>query len=144
MNDKELYKGFSPEKQAEHEQYMVDRFGPAMRVQMEKGKKRFAAMSDEARRAVFEEGGAAEAELVERFRSGLTPDDVALEPSLERQRNWLERVWDRPCEPLSYAGLADLYASHDGFRERYERHGVGFTDWLVQAMKTSAGRMPAA
>ena len=29
MDDNELYKGFSPEEQAKHEQYVVDRFGPA-------------------------------------------------------------------------------------------------------------------
>jgi DNA-binding transcriptional MerR regulator len=144
MQDNERFQGFSPEKQAEHEQYLEDRFGPAMRAQIDKSKQRFAAMKNQDRRAALEEGGAAETELVERFRSGVDPDDLALEPSLERHRKWLERMWDRSCEPLAYAGLADLYSTHEGYRERYERHGAGFTDWLVRAMKASAGRMPAA
>jgi DNA-binding transcriptional MerR regulator len=143
MDDNEWFKGFSPEKQAEHEQYLVDRFGPAMRTQIDRSKERFAEMSDEHQHAALEEGGAVESELVERFHSGLAPENERLEPSLERHRNWLERMVGQPYSPLAYAGLADLYSSHDGYRERYERHGAGFTDWLVQAMKASAGRMPA-
>jgi DNA-binding transcriptional MerR regulator len=143
MDDNERFKGFSPEQQAEHEQYLEDRFGPAMRAHIDKSKARFAAMKDQDRRTALEEGGAAETELVERFRAGLEPDDIAVEPSLERHRKWLERMWDRPCEPLAYAGLADLYSSHPGYRERYERYGAGFTEWLARAMKAHAGRMAA-
>lgn len=143
MDDNELYKGFSREKWAKHEQYLVDRFGPAMQAHFDNLKERLAAMSDEDRRAGFEEGRAAEMELVERFRSGVAPEDIAVEPSLARHRKSLERMLGRPYEPLSYAGLADSYSSSEYDRERFERHGAGFTDWLVQAMKTSAGRMAA-
>jgi hypothetical protein len=47
-------------------------------------------------------------------------------------------MWGQPGTALAYAGLANLYATHPGFRERYEAHGEGFTDWLVSAMKNYA------
>jgi hypothetical protein len=37
--------------------------------------------------------------------------------------------------------MADLYSSHPDFRDRYEAHGAGFTDWLTTAMKGYAARL---
>ncbi|MEO6041769.1 MAG: MerR family transcriptional regulator [Croceibacterium sp.] len=45
MDDKELYKGFSPEKQAEYEDWLVDRYGGEMRERIESGKARVAALA---------------------------------------------------------------------------------------------------
>jgi len=49
-------------------------------------------------------------------------------------------MWDRPCPPEAYAGLADLYLSHPDFRARYESLGTGFCDYLTTAMKAYAKR----
>lgn len=144
MPDNELYQGFSPEKQAEHEEWLVDKYGAAMRVEIDKSKARFASLSADEKRAAFEEGGQTETALAGNFLAGYAPDDQAVAPALDRHWNWIERMWDRPATPMSYAGLADLYASHPGFRERYEKHGTGFTDWLAEAMKAHAGRKAAA
>ncbi len=40
MKDKDLYKGFAPEKQADAEDWPVDRFGGNMRERIEETKQR--------------------------------------------------------------------------------------------------------
>ncbi len=49
-------------------------------------------------------------------------------------------MWDKPCSPASYSGLADLYLSHPDFRARYEAIAPGFTEYLTAAMKAYATR----
>ena len=143
MNDKELYKGFSPEKQAEHEEWLVDKLGEAARHEIVRTRKRFGALGEDEQRAALAEGGEAEDDLAGHFEAGRAPGDVAIDPALARHRTWIERMWGKESTPLSYATLGDLYASHSGFRERYESRGAGFTDWLAAAMKDYAGRQVA-
>lgn len=138
MTDKELYKGFSPEKQAEHEEWLVERYGGAMKATLDASRARFAAMSEEERQDAFAEGGQAEIALVECFRSGVAPDAEEVVPLVARHRAWVSRMWGKPGTALAYAGLANLYTVHPGFRERYEGYGEGFTDWLASAMKLYA------
>ena len=40
MNGQDLFAGFSPEQQAKHEQYLIDRFGPKMKGEIARSKAR--------------------------------------------------------------------------------------------------------
>jgi MerR family transcriptional regulator, thiopeptide resistance regulator len=51
MNDKTLYHGFSPEKQAEHEAWLVDRFGSQVRTRIDEAKARMQQWSEADREA---------------------------------------------------------------------------------------------
>lgn len=144
MTDKELYQGFSQEKQAEHEQYLVDRFGGAMRAAIDESRARFGRLSEEEQKEALAEGGRAELALVECFRGGAEPGAKEVAPLLDRHRAWIARMWGRESTPLSYAGLADLYVTHPGFHERFEGHAAGFTQWLSSAMKLYAADLAAA
>jgi MerR family transcriptional regulator, thiopeptide resistance regulator len=141
MKDSEIYAGFSPEKQAEHEQWLVGKYGGAMQAEIDRGKARLADMSEEQRKAALAEGAAAEDALVEDFKRGLAPDNSQVEPSIARHHAWITSMWGRACAPVAYAGLTDLYLSHPGFIVRYEARAAGFTDWLAAAMKAYAGRL---
>ena len=143
MTDKELYKGFSPEKQAEHEQYLVDRFGGAMRAAIDESRAKFGKLTQEEQAQALAEGGNAETALVECYKSGAEPGAAELAPLLDRHRAWIARMWGRESTPLSYAGLADLYVSHPGFVERFEGRAAGFTEWLSTAMKLYAADLTA-
>jgi DNA-binding transcriptional MerR regulator len=153
MDDNQRFKGFSPEKQAEHEQWLVDKYGDAMQTAIDESKASFAKLSKEEQRfgalnpdeqqAALAEGGEAENELVGHFEAGRAPGDPTVDQALARHRAWIDRMWGRPTTPMSYAALGNLYAEHPGFRERYEARGEGFTDWLAAAMKDYAGRQNA-
>jgi DNA-binding transcriptional MerR regulator len=141
MDDNELYKGFSPEKQAEYEDWLVERYGGAMRAAIDEGKARFAALSEEERLEALAEGNQAEIALAECFKSGAEPNAPEVAPLICRHHAWVTRMWGRERTPLSYAGLANLYVSHPNFVERFEKHGAGFTEWLSNAMKLYAAAL---
>lgn len=138
MDDNELYKGFSPEKQAEHEAWLIERYGGAMKASLDASRARFEAMSEEERQDAFAEGRLAEMALADRFRCGSAPDAEEVTPLVARHRAWVSRMWGKPGTALAYAGLANLYTTHPGYRERYEAYGEGFTVWLASAMKLYA------
>jgi len=142
MEDKELYKGFSPEKQAEYEDWLVDRFGGDMRQRIEDSKAKVAALGKEGMAARLAEGEAAGVPLAMAFQSGVAPEDPANDPLLARHHAWIAQMWDRACPPKAYAGLADLYLAHPDFRTTFEeKAGAGFLDWMTTAMKAYAARL---
>jgi hypothetical protein len=142
MNDKDLYHGFAPEKQAEYEDELVERFGGETRQRIEESKAAFAKLGKAGIQAALEEGGKAEMALVELFKAGTAQENETVGPALDRHRAWIGRMWgNKKCKPAAYAGLADFYSSHPDFRTRYEAHGEGFTDWLAGAMKAYAARL---
>lgn len=141
MNDKDLYHGFAPEKQAEYEEWLVENYGDGMRADIEASTARVGEIGPDGMQAALAEGEAAETALAEQFLGGTDADSPALDPALARHREWVSRMWDRDCAPGAYAGLADLYLAHPDFRARYEARAEGFTDWLTTAMKAYAARV---
>jgi DNA-binding transcriptional MerR regulator len=141
MDDKDIYKGFAPEKQAQFEEELVEHLGEGARARIEHSKAKLGKLGKEGMAALLEEGGKAEMALAERFRAGDPAESAELAPAIGRHRAWVGQMWDRECPPQAYFGLADLYVEHPGFRARYEAHGEGFTDWLARAMKAHAARL---
>jgi DNA-binding transcriptional MerR regulator len=141
MDDKDLYQGFAPEKQAEYEDWMIERFGGDMRGRIEASKAKVAALGADGFKARIAEGGEVSAPLAEAFKSGVAPEDPSNDPLLARHHAWIAKMWDRACPPEAYAGLADLYLAHPDFRTEFDKSGEGFVDWLTAAMKAYAARI---
>jgi hypothetical protein len=144
MKDKELYKGFSPEKQAEYEEWLVNRYGDGMRERIEASKAKLEALGPHGMAARMAEGEAAGVALAKAFQQGVAAEDPANDPLLARHHAWIAAMWDRACPPQAYAGLADMYLEHPDFRANFDRAGAGFTDWLTVAMKAYAARLANA
>lgn len=141
MKDADLYKGaVSPEKQAEYERWLVDRYGGDMKERIAVSRKAYAAMTETEKQAVNDELRAVEQGLAEAMRLGIKADSSDLDPLLTRQRDWVALMWGKPCPPEAFAGLADLHLSHPDFVSRYESIATGFSDWHAAAMKAWAGR----
>ena len=135
MKDADLYSGVvDPEKQAEYEAWLEEKYGPDMKARIADSKARMAAQPEGAMADVMAELKPIEEGLAERMQAGLAPGDPALDPFIERHRAWVGRMWGRPCSPQAYAGLADMYR-HPDFRARYETIAPGFADFLIAAMK---------
>ncbi len=141
MKDADLYKGFSPEKQAEYEAWLIDRFGGDMAARLDHSRQSFACMTPPERDALGAEYGKVEQALAEGLRRGVPPQSTPLDPLLARHRAWVAAMWSAPCSLERYAGLADLYLSHPDFVARYEQIEPGFADYLAAAMKAWAVRM---
>jgi DNA-binding transcriptional MerR regulator len=142
MNDADLYKGFSPEKQAGYEAWLIEHYGEPMRVGIHQSKEAFARLSSAERKAFMEAAGKelseVEQALAGAMRNGIDPASEGVERLLTRHRAWVASMWHRPCSPKSYSGLADLYLAHPDFVARYESIEKGFADYLTRAMKLHA------
>ena len=142
MKNADLYKGFSPEKQAGYEAWLIERYGEPMRGGIERARKAFARMSPPEQTAFLEAQGKelyeVEQALAGALREGVDPASGAIERLIRRHRAWVAAMWGQPCSPKSYSGLADLYREHPDFVARYESIEKGFTDYLTRAMKLYA------
>jgi len=141
MRNAELYKGISAAKQAEYETWLVDRYGGDMPQRIATSRRKYSELSETEREALNQELQDLEQGLAEGLRRDVPATSTSLDPLLERHRAWTSAMWDRPCPPEAYAGLADLYLSHPDFAARYEAIEPGFAEYLAAAMKAYAARL---
>jgi len=78
---------------------------------------------------------------VDAMKNGVPADSRALDPLMERYRDWVSFMWNKPCPPEAFSGLADLHLGHPDFVSRYEAIGEGFSDYHGVTMKAYAKRL---
>jgi DNA-binding transcriptional MerR regulator len=140
MNDKDLYQGFAPEKQAEYEDWLVKRGGDQMRHDIDRSKAAMKGWS-KADWAEFQtelEGN--EAAVAKAMADGLPPDSAAVGEIMRRRWAWVAKAWNREPEPAAFKGLGQLYLDHPDFGARYEGRAKGLTEYLAAAMAAYADR----
>lgn len=140
MNDKATFRGFSPEKQAQHEAWLTDRFGDGVKAQIEGSKTRMHALSQDQFDELLAEMEVFEAEMVKAMGSGLPADSAAVAALTARHHAWIGRSWNRVPTAEAYRNLALIYQDNPDFRARYEGRAEGFTAYLVEAMRAYAER----
>jgi hypothetical protein len=113
------------EKQAEYEAWLVERHGPKMQESIQKSRRRLDQLPKVEREAQMAELKDIEEALAEACRRGIDPESGALDTLLRRHRAWVAMMWDRPCPPEAYAGLADMYLAHPDFRAKDLRRSAG-------------------
>lgn len=140
MSNADLYKGFSAERQAEYEAWLIERYGDPMKQHIVASRNVQASMSVAEHAAATEELKDIEIALAEGMKRGIDPESEQVDKMIRRHRAWVAAAWGKPCGPEAYAGLADLYLSHPDFVQRYETIAPGFAVWLTDAMKAHAVR----
>lgn len=140
MEPAALYRGFSAEKQAAYEDWLIERHGEPMRRDIEGSRRNLAAGSPGDLQARLRELSALESALAALCREQVSPADARLDPLLRRHCDWVASMWGKPCPPAAYAGLAELYETHPDFRSRYEALAPGFADFLPRAMRSWAAQ----
>lgn len=140
MRDIDLYKGFAPEKQAEYEAWIIERYGESARTRVEAGKRRMSDMSAGEMDAHMAELALVERDLSKGLAAGVAADNPLLDPLLERHHAWVGQAWSGPPSAEEYAGLGALYISHPDFVTRFEAIAPGFGPWLAKAMAAYARR----
>lgn len=140
MNDKTTFRGFPPEKQAEHEAWLTDRFGPAVQAEIEDSKARLQALSQGQFDGLVAEADAFEAKMAQALADGLPADSGAVGALVAGHHDWIGRSWNRVPTADAYRNLALIYQDNPDFRARYEGRAAGLTDYLVAAMRAYAGR----
>jgi len=143
MRNADLYKGISPEKQAEYEAWLIERYGGDLPERIAVSRKKYEALTDAEKKALMDELAEVEQAWADAMKNGISADSKALDPLLKRHRAWVAAMWDKPCPPGAYHGLADLHLSHPDFVSRYEAIAEGFSDYHAEAMKAYAVRVAA-
>lgn len=137
MDDKQLYMGFAPEKQAEHEAWLTDRYEGAgalidgSRVKMSRwGKGDYASLQAEI--------ASIETAMVDALRSGLPADSAAILALMERHHAMVARTWPQPPTREAFISLGRMYAEHPDFTARYEALAPGLTEYMGAAIAAYA------
>lgn len=144
MADTDLYQGFEPQKQAQYEAWIIDKYGAAGEAKIEAGRNRMAKMTPDEQRAQMDELSQIEGDLAAGVAAGIAPDDALLDRLLDRHHTWVAVAWDYAPTREAYTRLGELYTSHPEFVARYEAIEPGFADWLARAMAAYAERqLPA-
>jgi DNA-binding transcriptional MerR regulator len=138
MDDKDLYQGFSPEKQAEFEAWLVARYGERIRPSIAQSKMAMKDWSKADQKAFGAEFEVIERDLGQALANGVPADSEAVRCVLRRHHDWVARGWAETPNAAAYRGLADLYEASPDFRARYEAVQPGLTEYLTEGMRRFA------
>ena len=140
MNEKAIYQGFEPGKQAEYEDWLVKRHGKGTRKAIDESKQRMA----ERPRAELERSQAEyqsiEDGLADALLKGSPADSAPVQALVRRHHAWVGEMWSRTPSRDAYIGLTQTYAVHPDFVARFEAKAPGLTEYIGQAIKVFADR----
>jgi len=135
MNEKAMYRGFDPKKQAQYEAWVIDRYGPGVQWSIDAVK---TAQKD-WKQADFDRFQSEFSEIESAMAAALTEGAPAaadhVQALMRRLHAWVARSWAAPPNRVAFANLADLYDQNPDFRARYEAKAEGLTEYLGAAMK---------
>ena len=138
MKESELFGGFPPEKQAEHEAWLVDRYGDDAKVRIAGSKAKMKAWGKGDFESLKAEGEAIEQAMGRALTDGLPVDSGAVRALMARHHAWIARTWPSPPTAQAFAGLGALYLEHPEFTAGYEAIAPGLAEYLAEAMRSYA------
>ncbi len=137
MKHDDLYSGIvSPQKQAEYEAWLVEKYGPEINDHIAVSRRKLDKLTDADRSELMTELEVIEHGLAEGLRQGIPPQATSLDPLIARHREWIAAMWNQPAPLEAYAGLAETYLAHHDFVARYEQIEPGFAQYLATAMRS--------
>jgi len=138
MDDKDLYKGFAPEKQAEYEAWLIDRGGDQMKTAIDASKQAMKSMCKADFQAMMAKWEGIEGDMAKALTDGLPVDSVAVQAIMRRHHAWIAISWGREPEPESFAGLGQIYLDHPDFRAKFDNKQAGLAEYFALAMRAFA------
>lgn len=110
MKDKEMFKCFSPEEQAQNEVYLVNRHGEKAKKHIDESKSKTKDWTKETWAAAGEEWADIFKNLKILMDRNTSPDAQEVQALIKRHFNWLSKIWtpDRESYPIHAQGFIDL------------------------------------
>jgi hypothetical protein len=132
-----MFTGFSPEVQAKHEQYLIDRFGGGMKEGITQSKERVKNWT----KADWERSGGELNQICHDLVSVMARELPAESPDVQdvirRHYEWLNQFWTPTRD--SYAGHGLLIVESE-LRRPFEAHHSQLPEYMSAAMKIFAQR----
>jgi DNA-binding transcriptional MerR regulator len=140
MDEKAMYRGFDPAKQAEYEAELVAKAGAEMGRHIETAKAGMAAWKQGNFDAMQSEAEAIEADMAKALIDGLPATSASVMAIMRRQHTWVTRSWNTEAPAAAFAGLGRMYVEDARFRERYDGRQLGLAEYMSAAMTAFAER----
>lgn len=138
MADQEMYLGFSKEKQAEYEQYLIEKGGEQTKKHIAESKGAVQDWTSEDWNRHKAEYDELSREFVEAMAQKCKADSPVVQLLVARHYTWIKKLWTPNRE--SYTGLGQLYLEHPDFRKLYDSYDPDLAQFLADAMKSFADR----
>jgi DNA-binding transcriptional MerR regulator len=140
MEDKAMYRGFDPAKQAGYEKELVEKHGPDMQGHIDTAKQGMAGWKQADFDAMQAEADAIEAGMAKALVDGLPADASSVTALMQRQHAWISKSWNRPAPAQAFKGLGEMYVADPRFRERYDGRQAGLAEYMAAAMAAYADK----
>ena len=137
MREAEMYDGFDPIKQQEHEKYMLDT-GLLSQKQIDDSWQRVSNWKKPDWEQFKDAGEQLNLALAAALRQGLKMDSDEVQGLIQQHYDWVNNFWT-PTKK-TYLGLGQMYLEHPDFRLFYNRYYPDLVEYLVAAMKIFADR----
>jgi DNA-binding transcriptional MerR regulator len=132
MRDAEMYDGFDPKKQQEHEQYMLDT-GVISQQQIDESWQKVAHWKKPNWETFKDEGEQLNQDLAVAVNNHLKPNSSEVQALVQRHYTWVSHFWIPTKE--TYTGLAQMYLDHPDYRSFYSKYHPDLAEYLVKAMR---------
>ena len=130
----ELFGDFDPEEHAEEAE---QRWGDSEAYRQ--SQRRVSSYTKEDWQKIKAEAEEITARLAELFKAGAAPQSEEAMAAVEAHRQHISR-WYYDCTPEIHVGLGEMYVSDERFRENYEAHAPGLSEFIRDAARANAGR----
>lgn len=135
MRIEEMFDGFDPIKQQEHEQHMLDS-GIISQQQIDDSWQRVAHWKKPNWEQFKEAGEKLNRELAEALKQGQKVDSAQVQKLMQQHYDWVNNFWTPTKE--TYLGLGQMYLDHPDFRDFYNRFHPDLAEYLHAAMEVFA------
>ncbi|MCH9755993.1 MAG: MerR family transcriptional regulator [Gammaproteobacteria bacterium] len=132
MRDTEMYEGFDPQKQQEHEKYMLE-MGVISQQQIDESWQKVSDWKKSNWEAFKNEGEVLNQALAQAMLNQLVCESEAVQALVQRHYDWVNHFWTPTKE--TYLGLANMYLEHPDYKAFYDKYNPGLTNYLVKAMQ---------
>ena len=138
MEEKAMYRGFDPAKQAGYEKELVEKHGAEMQGHIDHAKAGMTGWKQGDYDAMQSEAEAIEAGMAKALVDGLPADASAVQALMQRQHAWVSKSWNRDAPAQAFKGLGELYVADPRFRDRYDGRQAGLAEYMAAAMAAYA------
>ena len=137
MRDAEMYEGFDPKKQQEHEEYMLNT-GVISQQQIDDSWQKVEHWKKPNWEQFKDEGEEINQALAVVVSAQEAPDSDVVQALVQRHHAWVSHFWIPTKE--TYIGLGQMYLDHPDYRAFYNRYHPDLAEYLVTAIKIFAER----
>lgn len=135
MRIEEMFEGFDPIKQQEHEKHMLDS-GIISQQQIDESWQRVAHWKKPNWEQFKEAGEKLNLALTEALKQGQKIDSDKVQKLIQQHYDWVNNFWTPNKE--TYLGLGQMYLDHPDFRDFYNRFHPSLAEYLNAAMEVFA------